>query len=209
MQIISHFATKCKGADLKSAPSCGIITYTMCFRTEPKGQIMKKQVTVTYSKDLLRRYFSYVFDKKGTRTKTVFAVSAAVFAVFCVLSVIFYSRNTVVADVNLFYVFLGISVISLAVIAVYALAMCLYPRLSSKKMSRTLGRTVVVTSFPENSFSAALPDGRGKKTYPAPSLVGFAVAKGCIFVYGNSSAAFILPFDKETETLLETKLKRL
>ena len=123
---------------------------------------MKKQVTVTYSKDLLRRYFSYVFDKKGTRTKTVFAVSAAVFAVFCVLSVIFYSRNTVVADVNLFYVFLGISVISLAVIAVYALAMCLYPRLSSKKMSRTLGRTVVY-EFSENSFSAALPDGRGKK----------------------------------------------
>ena len=94
---------------------------------------MKKQVTVTYSKDLLRRYFSYVFDKKGTRTKTVFAVSAAVFAVFCVLSVIFYSRNTVVADVNLFYVFLGVSVIALAVIAVYALSMFLYPRLSSKK----------------------------------------------------------------------------
>lgn len=208
MQIISHFATKCKGADLKSAPSCGIITYIMCFRTEPKGQIMKKQVTVTYSKDLLRRYFSYVFDKKGTRTKTVFAVSAAVFAVFCVLSVIFYSRNTVVADVNLFYVFLGISVISLAVIAVYALAMCLYPRLSSKKMSRTLGRTVVY-EFSENSFSAALPDGRGKKTYPYRAMVGFVVAKGCIFVYGNSSAAFILPFDKETETLLETKLKRL
>ena len=149
-----------------------------------------------------------MFDKKGTRTKTVFAVSAAVFAVFCVLSVIFNSRNTVVADVNLFYVFLGISVISLAVIAVYALAMFLYPRLSSKKMSRTLGRTVVY-EFSENSFSAALPDGRGKKTYPYSAMVGFAVAKGCIFVYGNSSAAFILPFDKETETLLETKLKRL
>ena len=91
---------------------------------------MKKQVTVTYSKDLLRRYFSYVFDKKGTRTKAVFAVSAAVFAVFCALSVIFYSRNAVVADVNLFYVFLGVSVISLAVVAVYALSMYLYPRLS-------------------------------------------------------------------------------
>ncbi len=175
---------------------------------EPKGYFMKKQVTVTYSKDLLRRYFSYVFDKKGTRTKAVFAVSAAVFAVCVALSAVFYSRNAVAAGVNLFYVFLGVSSVAAAVAAVYALSMRLYPLLSSKKMSGTLGKTVIY-DFSDNSFTASPPDGRGKKSYPYRVMVGFAAAKGCIFVYGNSSSAFILPYDKDIADFLETKLKKL
>lgn len=169
---------------------------------------MKKQITVTYSKDLVRRYFSYVFDKKGTRTKAVFAASLSAFAVFAVLSAVFFGKDAVVSEVNLFYVFVGLAAVVLSVAAVYALSMLLYPRLSAKRASRSFGKTVVY-EFTDKDFFAALPNGNGKKSYPYRVMVGFAVAKGCIFVYGTSSAAFILPFDRDLAVFLETKLKRL
>ncbi|MCI5683025.1 MAG: hypothetical protein SOZ93_05140 [Eubacteriales bacterium] len=169
---------------------------------------MKKQVTVTYTNELLRGYFRYVFDKNGKRTKTVFICSAAGFCVFLALSVIFYDLGTKVGNVSVFHVCVSGCAVCAAVAAVYALSMKLYPRLSAKKMSRSVGKTVVY-DFGENTFSASLPDGRGKKSYPYRVMHGFAVSKGYIFLYGNSSSAFILPFDAEIAGFLSSKLKKL
>ena len=112
---------------------------------------MKKQVTVTYTNELLRGYFRYVFDKNGKRTKTVFICSAAGFCVFLALSVIFYDLGTKVGNVSVFHVCVSGCAVCAAVAAVYALSMKLYPRLSAKKMSRSVGKTVVY-DFGENTF---------------------------------------------------------
>ena len=167
---------------------------------------MKKQVTVTYTNELLRGYFRYVFDKNGKRTKTVFICSAAGFCVFLALSVIFYDLGTKVGNVSVFHVCVSGCAVCAAVAAVYALSMKLYPRLSAKKMSRSVGKTVVY-DFGENTFSASLPDGRGKKSYPYRVMHGFAVSKGYIFLYGTASDGLYILFEPKIAGLVDKKSK--